>query len=316
MRTEKVNFYSEGDKLVGDLYLPDSDQGKPFPGIVQGPGFLGLKDAKHYIMMFEKLCAAGYACLCFDYRGWGESEGKQRGWVMPQWQVEDIRNAITYMQTRPDIDPDRIATYGSGGTGGGNAVYVAAIDSRVKCCVSYLGVSSGRDWLHCMRREYEWVDYLKMIEEDRKKRVTTGSGAIVSAREGGIMVQTPERQTTTIKKDVRRGDPGVQPHRCGPQDLAARGLVHRRRRRRGDPGAAVFRSLRKSRRAEKIGPLPQNHPLRHLQRLLRGRRRQRRRLVQPALEVPQGGSDREEIKLPQRRNDRHVFSWRLGERKS
>ena len=94
MRTEKVNFYSEGIKLAGVLYLPDSDQGKPFPGIVQGPGFLGLKDAKHYIMMFDKLCAAGYACLCFDYRGWGDSEGNDRGWVMPKWQAEDIRSAL------------------------------------------------------------------------------------------------------------------------------------------------------------------------------------------------------------------------------
>ncbi|HWO43423.1 MAG TPA: alpha/beta hydrolase, partial [Candidatus Eisenbacteria bacterium] len=115
MRTEKVSFYSEGDKLSGVLYLPDTDAGKPYPGVVQGPGFLGLKDAKHYIMMFERLCAAGYACLCFDYRGWGDSEGKHRGWVMPKWQVEDIRNAVTYMQTRAEIDPNRIATYGSGG---------------------------------------------------------------------------------------------------------------------------------------------------------------------------------------------------------
>jgi predicted alpha/beta hydrolase len=136
MRTEKVSFYSEGIKLAGVLYLPDSDKGKPFAGIVQGPGFLGLKDAKHYIMMFEKLCAAGYACLCFDYRGWGDSEGNDRGWVMPKWQAEDIRNAITFMQTRAEIDPDRIATYGSGGTGGGNAVYVAALDSRVNTAPS------------------------------------------------------------------------------------------------------------------------------------------------------------------------------------
>ena len=120
MRTEKVNFYSEGIKLAGVLYLPDSDQAKPYPAIVQGPGFLGLKDAKHYIMMFEKLCAAGYACLCFDYRGWGDSEGEQRGWVMPKWQAEDIRSALSYLETRADIDPDRLATYGSGGTGGGS----------------------------------------------------------------------------------------------------------------------------------------------------------------------------------------------------
>lgn len=213
MRTEKVSFYSEGDKLSGALYLPDGEQGKPWPGIVQGPGFLGLKDAKHYIMMFEKLCAAGFACLCFDYRGWGESEGKQRGWVMPQWQVEDIRNGITYLQTRPEVDPNRIATYGSGGTGGGNAIYVAAIDPRVKCAVCYLGISNGRDWLHSMRREYEWVDYLKRIDEDRKKRVLTGSGELVSAREE-IMVQTPERQTTTIKKEVASKIPDQMPLRC------------------------------------------------------------------------------------------------------
>jgi alpha/beta superfamily hydrolase len=213
MRTEKVSFFSEGNKLSGDLYLPEGDGGKPWPGIVQGPGFLGLKDAKHYILMFEKLCAAGYACFCFDYRGWGDSEGAERGWVMPQWQVEDIRNAITYMQTRSEIDPNRIATYGSGGTGGGNAVYVAAIDPRVKCCVCYLGISNGRDWLHCMRREYEWVDYLKRLEEDRKRRVLTGEGEIVSAREE-IMVATPERKATTIKKEVEAKIPDAMPLQC------------------------------------------------------------------------------------------------------
>jgi hypothetical protein len=118
------------------------------------------------------------------------------------------------MQTRAEIDADRIATYGSGGTGGGNAVYVAAVDPRVKCCVSYLGVSNGRDWLRSMRREYEWIDYLKSIEEDRKKRVLSGSGAMVSAREGGIMVQTPERQATTIKKDVADKIPDAMPLAC------------------------------------------------------------------------------------------------------
>ena len=155
------------------------------------------------------------------------------------------------MQTRPEIDPDRIATYGSGGTGGGNAVYVAAIDSRVKCCVSYLGVSSGSDWLHSMRREYEWVDYLKSIDEDRKKRALTGSGAIVSAREGGIMVQTPERQTTTIKKDVADKIPDAMPLACAeaileysPIDvvhkISPRGaLFIAVEERRGDAGAAV-----------------------------------------------------------------------------
>lgn len=213
MRKEQVTFFSEGDKLSADLYLPDGDGGKRWPGVVQGPGFLGVKDAKHYVMMFERLCRAGYACLVLDYRGWGDSEGRHRGWIMPMWQVEDIRNGITYLQTRSDIDPNRIATYGSGGTGGANAIYVAAIDSRVKCAVCYLGISNGRDWLHCMRREYEWVDYLKRLEADRKKRVLTGEGEIVTAREE-IMVVTPERKTTTIKKEVEDKIPDRMPLQC------------------------------------------------------------------------------------------------------
>jgi hypothetical protein len=47
MRQEKVYFYSEGCKLQGLLRLPDEGNG-PWPGIVQGPGWLGLHDAKLY----------------------------------------------------------------------------------------------------------------------------------------------------------------------------------------------------------------------------------------------------------------------------
>jgi alpha/beta superfamily hydrolase len=214
MQSGKVTFYSEGDKLSGSVYLPDGEKGKPWPAIVQGPGFLGLKDAKHYIMMFEKLCNAGYACLAFDYRGWGESEGKGRGWVMPKWQAEDIRNGITYLQTRADIDPNRIATYGSGGTGGGNAIYVAAIDQRVKCAVCYLGVSNGRDWLHCMRREYEWVDYLKRIEEDRKKRVLTGSGEMVRKE---VETKIPQQMPLQCAEEILEYSPEDVVHRISPR---------------------------------------------------------------------------------------------------
>jgi len=228
MRSEKVSFYSEGDKLSAVVYQPDGDQGKPWPAVIQGPGFLGLKDAKHYILMYEKLCQAGYACLAFDYRGWGDSEGKHRGWIMPRWQVEDIRNGITYLQTRSEIDANRIATYGSGGTGGANAIYSAAIDSRVKCAVCYIGIGDGREWLRSMRREHEWVDYLKRIEDDRKKRVLTGSGEIVSAREE-IMVPTPERKTTTIKKDVEDKIPESMPLQCAEAiiEFNAEEVVHK-----------------------------------------------------------------------------------------
>ncbi len=186
--------------MAGILRLPDSAASSPWPGIVQGPGWLGLKDAKLYLRYHEALTEAGFAVLIFDYRGFGESEGRT-DLVRPQHQLEDLVNAVTYLTTRDDIDADNIGAFGSGGTGGGNSLVLAAHDARVGCAVSQVPVADGRDWLHRMRREYEWLAFLQRLEADRKQRVLTGEGERVHPRQE-IMVPTPERKKTTIKKDV------------------------------------------------------------------------------------------------------------------
>lgn len=200
MRTEPVSFYSEGQKIGAILRLPDQPLNKPAPAIVQGPGWLGLKDAKLYERYHEALTDAGYLILVFDYRGFGDSEG-ERDLIDPLRQVQDWRNAITYLQTRPDVDPNLIGAFGSGGTGGGNAVYVAGIDERVRCTVCQVGIADGEDWLHRMRREYEWIAFLQRLEEDRRRRVLEGQSELVNPREE-IMVVAPERAAANVKKDV------------------------------------------------------------------------------------------------------------------
>src|SRR5438093_126173 len=172
MRNEQVFFYSEGAKVKGILRLPD-EPGSGRPGIVQGPGWLGLMDSKLYERYHRSFTEAGYAVLVFDYRGFGDSEG-EKGLILPQLQAEDIRNAITYLETRPEVDSRRIGLFGSGGTGGANPIYVAAIDQRVKCVVSNYAFASGREWLRSMRREYEWLEF---CAESKK----TASGAFWKA---------------------------------------------------------------------------------------------------------------------------------------
>ena len=211
MKQETIHFYSEGSKLHGLLRLPDKGDG-PFPGIVQGPGWLGLHDAKLYERYHRSFTDAGYAVLVFDYRGFGESEG-EKGLIYPLWHAEDIRNAITYMQTRLAVDPNRIGLFGSGGTGGALPIYVAAVDQRVKCVVSNYGFASGKDWLRSMRREYEWIALHQRLDADRKKRVLEGKGEMVSPRED-LMVVTPERLQTAVKKDVDSRIPELVPLRC------------------------------------------------------------------------------------------------------
>jgi uncharacterized protein len=199
--TEEIRFHSHGAALAGTLSLPDgASAGSPVPGVVQGPGWLGLRDAKLYAPYHEALLSAGIAVFAFDYRGFGDSEGDAT-YLDPMGQVADWRNATTYLESRPEIDPARIGAFGSGATGGGNAVMAAGLDDRIKATVSQVPIADGRDWLHRMRREHEWLEFLVRIREDRQRRVTTGIGERVAPRDG-IMVPTPERKATTIKSDV------------------------------------------------------------------------------------------------------------------
>lgn len=200
MREENVSFYSEGDRISAIVRLPDREADEPIPAIVQGPGWLGLKDARLYLPYHEALTDAGFAVMIFDYRGFGDSEGAG-DLLLPSRQLEDLVNAVTYLEARADIDPDNIGVFGSGGTGGGNAILLAAHDDRVGCVVSQVPVADGEDWLHRMRREYEWYEFLERLAEDRRRRVLTGKSELVHPRED-IMVPTPERLATNVKKDV------------------------------------------------------------------------------------------------------------------
>lgn len=222
MRTETVSYFSGGDEIGGLLRLPDSSG--PYPAIVQGPGWLGLKDAKLYLPYHEALTAAGYAVLIFDYRGFGDSGG-HRGTLSPTLQLEDLVNSVTYLETRDDVDRDRIGVFGSGGTGGGNAVLLAARDARIRCAVAQVPVADGYDWLKRMRREYEWYEFLDRLDIDRRTRVTTGRGETVHPREE-IMVPTPERREAAVKADVDDRIPASVPLAAAEEIMAYRPIDH------------------------------------------------------------------------------------------
>jgi uncharacterized protein len=208
VRTDEVWFFSDAVRLHGFLHRPDGAPGK-LPFIVQGPGWMGLADAKLYQPYHEAFTAASLAVLIFDYRGFGASDG-DGGTLSLACQLEDWRNAFAYMRGRGDIDPERGAIFGSGGTGGGNAVLVAAHEPGARATISQVPVADGRDWLHRMRAEQEWVAFLASVEADRRARAASGKGVTVHPREG-IMIETPERRATAVKADVDARIPTAVP---------------------------------------------------------------------------------------------------------
>ena len=201
MSIQEVHFYSGGHRLAATLKLPaDIATRGPVAAVVQGPGWLGLRDAKLYQPYHDALVEAGFGVLVLDYRGFGDSEGEAR-LLDPATQVEDIVNAVTFLASREEVDASRLGAFGSGGTGGGNAIMAAGLDARIRAVVSQVPIADGRDWLRRMRRESEWLELLARVDRDRRQRVLTGRSELVDPRED-IMVATPERRATTVKSDV------------------------------------------------------------------------------------------------------------------
>ncbi len=79
------------------------------------------------------LARHGYGVLLFDRRGEGESEGDPN---LFGWQGErDVHAAVTFLQSRPDVDPERIGGIGLS-VGGEMMIEAAAESTALKAIVS------------------------------------------------------------------------------------------------------------------------------------------------------------------------------------
>jgi len=165
---ERVSFASDGLKLAGVVHTPDGGAARERrPALLVLHGFGSNKDGGVALAVAKLLASWGYVALRFDMRGCGESEG-QRGRVICLEQVEDTRNALTFLGRRPDVDPERIGLVGNS-FGAAVAVYTAGVDSRVAACISCGGWGDGE---RKFRKQHEspeaWRRFTAMLEEGRR----------------------------------------------------------------------------------------------------------------------------------------------------
>ncbi len=159
-----ITLYSDGIRLAGNLWLPEDLMPKERrPAILMIHGWGGAKS--HLNQAYApRFAAQGYIVLTFDYTGWGESEGvlqrvgdrpdladgaetaqtyttevrEIRHIVNPLEQMDDIRAAFAYLATTPQVDPNRIAVWGSS-LGGGLALATASEFPQIKVLMTQVG---------------------------------------------------------------------------------------------------------------------------------------------------------------------------------
>lgn len=193
MMTEHFEVYSHGCRLDGIIRRPRSADGRALPVIINPPGFLGLAEGPTTGMLHELFVAAGFAVVSVDYRGYGKSEGEP-GWIHPGQQLEDLLALVAYMSAESQtFDLDNMFAYGQGGTGGGNAIILAAAVPQIRAVAAQTVVGDGRAWLRSMRNESEWRAYLRRLSENDRRLATGQTGEMVDPRQE-IMVATPERR--------------------------------------------------------------------------------------------------------------------------
>ncbi len=148
---KNVSFKVGETVLSAWLYLPEN-LSAPVACIIMSHGFGGTKDMllESYALRFQE---AGMAVLTYDYRNFGTSEGEPRQLFYISYQLEDLSAAIKYARGLKEIDPEKIALWGTSAAGG-YGIVTAAQDKKIACIVGQCpALDSHADGKLALKRE-------------------------------------------------------------------------------------------------------------------------------------------------------------------
>lgn len=157
---EKLHFQSRpGLYVTANLYLPKKID-KPCPTVLylcghgkvakNGVSYGNKVHYQHHAIWFAR---HGYVCLVLDTLQLGEIEGvhhgtyrenrwwwNARGYTPGGVEAWNCIRALDYLQTRKEVDAERIGATGRSG-GGAYTWFVAALDDRIKVAVPVAGIT-------------------------------------------------------------------------------------------------------------------------------------------------------------------------------
>ena len=175
MMREDVEFRAQGATMRGWFYPGESSA-----CVVLQHGFAAVKEMwlDRYAEVFQ---AAQLSCLVYDHPGFGASDpvpGTPRQEIDPWQQVRFIQHAVTYAQSRPDVDAERIGLWGSS-YGAANAYVTAAIDRRISCVVGQVPAISGSRHFRELVRIDNWAGMDAMFAAERQALAQGGHPTMI-----------------------------------------------------------------------------------------------------------------------------------------
>jgi fermentation-respiration switch protein FrsA (DUF1100 family) len=135
-----VSFEVKGIPLSAWFYLPE-DLSTPVPCIIMAHG-LGATKALGLDVYARHFQEEGFAVFAFDYRHFGKSGGKPRQLAWIPNQKQDWSAAVEFVRGQKEIDPARIALWGSS-LSGGHVIVTAAKDHGIACVSAQVPLLDG-----------------------------------------------------------------------------------------------------------------------------------------------------------------------------
>ncbi|MGE3799849.1 MAG: CocE/NonD family hydrolase [Candidatus Kapaibacterium sp.] len=143
-RVDTTLQMSDGVKLSVAYFLPgDAPPQSGWPGILSAHGFAGSKNSN--ASMAQTYADSGYFAVTWSIRGQGrggdvslQSEGAFN-WFTGEREIEDVREILTWMGSRPDVNAERIGMEGI--SQGGLTTWGALINKLpIHCAVTMASV--------------------------------------------------------------------------------------------------------------------------------------------------------------------------------
>lgn len=133
MTTERMEFDCAGERLVGDLFVPE---GEPLASVVLTGPTTSVKEQAGGAYA-RALAARGFLALAFDHRYFGQSGGLPRQFENPHAKAEDIRAAAAALKNRPHTGHLPLAAVGVCAGGG----YMACAVAEEPAFAAFAGVA-------------------------------------------------------------------------------------------------------------------------------------------------------------------------------